>query len=200
VYASVFPPIGTIQFSRTNYAAAWGNTNFQQSVSNLTANRLGLDLTFNKSVFGHSAVKMSDVSDGLSKTVALAEVIQGNTFDLRGFGWTPLPGGGMFMTRYTPNGTTDSFIGTGGATGPGDGMPNAPIFGFCTNEPPALPCYACGSDTRSFAGARSRHPGGVLMCRGDGSVSFASDSIDHRVWVSMSTVNGNETVSSGDGQ
>ena len=188
------PPLATFNFTRSNYAAAWGNTNFRQDVTNLTLNKLGLPLLFQKSAFGHKAVKMSDVGDGLSKTVALAEVIQGNTYDLRGFAWTPLPGGGMFMTRYTPNGTNDAFDGTSGAVGTGDAMPNVPALRFCMPEP-GLPCYACNSDAMSFAGARSRHSGGVQVAMADGSAQFISDSIDHKTWVALSTIDGKETVS-----
>jgi prepilin-type processing-associated H-X9-DG protein len=141
-------------------------------------------------------VKMGDVSDGLSKTVALGEVIQGNTYDLRGFAWTPLPGGGMFMTRYTPNGTEDSFLGTGGATGTGDGMPNNPALRFCMPEI-GLPCYATNSDARSFAGTRSRHAGGVHVCLADGSATFVSNSIDHRLWIAYNTIAAGETNSDG---
>lgn len=189
-----------MKLSRSNYAAAWGNTNWRQNTENLTASNLGLPLAFQKSVFGHDRVRMADVGDGLSKTIALSEVLQGNNNDIRGMAWTPLPGGGMFMTRYTPNGTTDSFTGTGGATAlsvspttSGDGMPNAPGL-FCFNEP-GLPCYSTGNDRRSFAGARSKHAGGVQVAMADGSATFVSDSVDFKVWIAANTIDGKETVS-----
>jgi len=192
-----------MRLSRSNYAASWGNTNWGQNTSNLTSSNLGLPVAYQKSIFGHQAVRMKDVNDGLSKTVACGEVIQGDINDLRGMAWTPLPGGGMFMTRYTPNGTNDSFVATGGATalsGPtgatGDAMPNDPGL-FCMSQPPALPCYSCKDDRRSFAGARSRHPGGVQVVMGDGSARFVSDSIDHRAWVAAGTIDGKETISDG---
>ena len=195
--------LSPMKLSRSNYAAAWGNTNWGQDVSNLTGSNLGLQVIYRRSTFGHRVVRMKDVVDGLSKTVAFGEVIQGDTNDLRGMAWTPLPGGGMFMTRYTPNGTNDAFIGTGGATalsGPagatGDGMPNVTGL-FCTNQPPALPCYSTNSDRRSFGGARSRHPGGVQVVLGDGSATFVSDTIDHIAWIAASTIDGKETNSNG---
>jgi prepilin-type N-terminal cleavage/methylation domain-containing protein/prepilin-type processing-associated H-X9-DG protein len=187
-------PLSTVNFTRSNYAAAWGNTNFRQDVANLTFNKLGLPLTYQKSIFGHAAVKFKDVQDGTSKTVALGEVIQGNTYDLRGFAWTPLPGGGMFMTRYTPNGSIDAFDGVAPAVGRGDGMPNNPALRFCMDEP-GLPCHGGTSDAGSYAGARSRHAGGVHVCLADGSATFVSDSVDHRLWISYSTINGGETNS-----
>lgn len=190
-------PLSTLQMTRSNYAAAWGNTNFRQTTASLTLNKLGLPLLYQQSIFGHRPVKMGSVEDGLSKTVALAEVNQGNTYDLRGFAWTPLPGGGMFMTRYTPNGSNDAFEGTGFAVGRGDGMPNNPLLRFCMDEI-GLPCHGGTSDQESYASARSRHAGGVHVCLADGSAQFVSDSIDHRLWVALSTINGKETVS-GDG-
>jgi prepilin-type N-terminal cleavage/methylation domain-containing protein len=190
-----------MQITRSNYAANWGNTNWRQDTFNLTSSTLGLPVAYQKGAFGHTVVKLKDVDDGLSKTVALAEVLQGNTHDIRGMPWTPVPGGGMFMSRYTPNGNTDSFVGTSGATaasmGPsvtGDGMPNAPGL-FCTSEP-ELPCYSTNSDRMSFASTRSRHAGGVHVCLGDGSATFVSSTIDHRVWVAVNTISGKETVSS----
>jgi hypothetical protein len=186
-YAPLGPILNPIPYTRSNYAASWGNTNWGQNVQNLPTGT-----TYMKSAFGHQRVRLDDFTDGLSQTVVMSETIQGTDFDLRGFAWTPLPGGGMFMTRYTPNGTTDLYVGTGGASGPGDGMPNAPGL-FCNNEPPALPCYSTGNDRRSFAGARSRHPGGVLAARGDGSASFVSDSIDRFVWYAAGTIAGAET-------
>lgn len=39
---------------------------------------------------------------------------------------------------------------------------------------------------------RSYHTGGVNMVRGDGSVHFASDSIDGVTWCAMGTMNGGE--------
>jgi len=189
-------PLSTVNFTRSNYAAAWGNTNFGQDNSNLTSNKLGLSMNYEQSAFGHKAVALREVEDGLSKTVALAEVVQGNTYDLRGFAWTPLPGGGMFTTRYAPNGVNDAFDGVAPAVGKGDGMPNNVALRFCMDEE-GLPCHGGTSDKGSYAGSRSRHAGGVHVCLGDGSATFVSNNVDHSLWVAYSTIAGKETNSDG---
>jgi len=50
-----------------------------------------------------------------------------------------------------------------------------------------------GGPTYAAVTSRSYHPGGVNVCLGDGSVQFVSNSIDRRVWRSMGTISGNET-------
>jgi prepilin-type processing-associated H-X9-DG protein len=44
--------------------------------------------------------------------------------------------------------------------------------------------------------ASSRHPGGVHVMMGDGSVHFASNSIDLGVWRGLGTRNGKEVFAS----
>ncbi|QDU60408.1 hypothetical protein Pan216_12470 [Planctomycetes bacterium Pan216] len=172
--------VASIPFSRCNYAGSWGNTDWGQD-SDFTPN---LD-----SALGHLPVPLAAFTDGTSKTVCYSEVIQGGENDLRGFAWVSAPGAGTFMTRYTPNGTEDFY---GEATGAGDGMPRS--F-FCDNNPPDLLCYSVNSDKNSFAGARSRHPGGVNAAFVDGSARFISSNIDGEVWIFINSINGNEIVS-----
>lgn len=52
----------------------------------------------------------------------------------------------------------------------------------------------CDIGYRSIA-ARSLHPGGVNVLLGDGSVRFASDSVDLNVWRGLATIGGQEAVS-----
>jgi prepilin-type processing-associated H-X9-DG protein len=42
--------------------------------------------------------------------------------------------------------------------------------------------------------ARSMHPGGVNVLMGDGSIRFATDSIQTSVWRALGTCNGGEIV------
>jgi len=51
-----------------------------------------------------------------------------------------------------------------------------------------------GGPTYAAVTARSYHPAGVNVCMGDGSVQFISNSIDRRVWRSMGTMSGGETL------
>ena len=41
----------------------------------------------------------------------------------------------------------------------------------------------------------SRHPGGVNLLLGDGSVRFIKDSIDRQVWRALGTIAGGEVLS-----
>jgi len=47
-----------------------------------------------------------------------------------------------------------------------------------------------------FFSARSRHPGGVNVTMGDGSVRFIKDSIAQRIWMALGTRAGEEVLSS----
>jgi prepilin-type processing-associated H-X9-DG protein len=42
--------------------------------------------------------------------------------------------------------------------------------------------------------ARSRHPGGVNVTFGDGSVRFISNNIELRTWKALSTMNGSDQI------
>ncbi len=69
---------------------------------------------------------------------------------------------------------------------------------FNTMMPPNTK-YNCDNDTSvttmTIKNASSYHTGGVLVLMMDGSVVFASDSIDHGVWVGSGTMSRGEAVS-----
>lgn len=173
------PPFGAainpIAFSRSNYAANWGNTNFNQDDNLLPPG------TAKKAPFGNSNVGIREVTDGLTKTVFLSEVMQGAEYDIRGLTWI-LTTGGIFMTRFTPNNSID-VLGVW-PEGSGDAMPEVE---FCVVEP-QLPCAYMNGNRNTFNGARSRHSGGVIVCLGDGSVSFMDQNIDPLIWIAFGTI------------
>jgi len=168
--------------TKGNYAVSWGNTNWQQAaiVTTVTTNYL-------QSAFGHNGqLHFGSVTDGLSTTVFMAELLQADTNDVRGLLWSTMPGGGSFMTRFTPNATQDYL---GAAVG-GDQL------NFCTNDPDhKLPCVGGVSDNNGFAGARSRHAGGINTLWGDGSVHFVKNSIDAQIWIAINSIQAGEIVS-----
>jgi prepilin-type processing-associated H-X9-DG protein len=136
-------------------------------------------------------INMAAIVDGSSNTVFLAEVLQGAQYDVRGMMWSSIPGGASFMTRFTPNSFNDFFNLVNG----GDYLNNAPTL-FCTPEPVlGLPCFPSASDRDAFAGARSRHPGGINVTMGDGSVRFVKTTISAPIWIAINTINGGETIS-----
>jgi prepilin-type N-terminal cleavage/methylation domain-containing protein/prepilin-type processing-associated H-X9-DG protein len=166
--------------TKGNYAVSWGNTNWRQRAIG-TQNYL-------KSAFGHYLVRLQDIRDGTSSTAFAAEVLQGAQYDVRGVMWSSVPGGGSYMTRFTPNKYNDYLNLVNG----GDFL-NQPIF--CVPELPQLPCTGTAGDSEAFAASRSRHPGGVNVLFGDGGVRFIKDSIDGAIWRAINTIQSNEAIS-----
>lgn len=173
-----------VVFSKGNYVASWGNQNSTQDNSKCPT------VTFLKSAFGAERVVPADVSDGLSKTAFLSEVIKGPPSDTRGLLWLTIAGAGAYMSRVTPNGTTDYYA---CSADPADRVylisSSDP---FCQNDPPLLPCVGTVSLGRSFGAARSRHSGGVHILLGDGAARFVSDSVDPTVWIAIHSIQGME--------
>ncbi|MGL4550737.1 MAG: DUF1559 domain-containing protein, partial [Gemmataceae bacterium] len=102
-------------------------------------------------------VKLLDVTDGLSNTLMVGEVLQGAGRDLRGFIWW---GDASGVSTFAP---------------PNTSAPDQIYDTFYCNHQPLrnLPCSFPGSTFYS----RSRHTGGVNAGLGDGSVRFVSSSI-----------------------
>ncbi len=183
---SLFPGAPTIIQTRGNYVVSWGNTQWAQQNRVAGAPTQNLPVRFFASPFGHAAVRLAAITDGTSSTVFMAEVIQGSNGDSRGLIWAPTA---EFMTRFTPNGTTDYY----GVTWP-PGSGGDQIATGCQPEA-ALPCGVVPYPWYdAFQGARSRHPGGVNALLGDGSVHFIKDSINARIWVGLSTVSAGEVI------
>jgi prepilin-type N-terminal cleavage/methylation domain-containing protein/prepilin-type processing-associated H-X9-DG protein len=184
-------------FSKGNYVVSWGNTNWGQ---NYDTGSNGLASMFLKSAFGHDGrINFAAITDGTSNTVFLGEVLQGSLRDVRGVMWSSVPGGASFMTRFTPNGLRDYLSGgpaSQSAVNGGDFLNNAPGL-FCDSEPVLqLPCFPKASDRAAFAGARSRHPGGINVMLGDGSVRFIKNTVNHPTWIALNTISSSEIVSS----
>lgn len=171
--------------SKGNYVVSWGNTQWDQS--NITVN--GQTINYLQSAFGQAGnIGINRFTDGTSNTVVMAEIIQGAQYDIRGAIWQSVPGGSHFESRLAPNKSVDTY--------------NSGRFGdqlnqviFCTNEPPYLPCTGGVGDRASYAGARSRHPGGINSLVGDGSVRFFKDSVNAQIWISLNSINGGEVIS-----
>lgn len=164
---------------------SWGNTQWGQQ--SITVN--GRVILFMPSAFGHdSRLTLGSIVDGLSTTAFLAEIMQGSENDIRGTVWTTTSGGGSYMTRFTPNGSSDIY----GSNVAGDQLA-APWF--CTDEPwKMLPCTSILDMVNAFAGARSRHPGGINVLHGDGSVRFIKDTASPSIWLALNTISGGEVI------
>ena len=114
---------------------------------------------------------LSEIRDGTSNTMAVVEYLTGlDENDLRGFPWSNQAGLQFLQVKLGPNSIGDDIIYTG----------------FCPanyDQPSQnLPCTGTTDGTQSYAGSRSRHPGGVNVVYCDGSVHFIPDGVDNEVW------------------
>ena len=182
--------------TKGNYAVSWGNTYWGQDLPDpstlLTDPVQAVPARFLPSAFGHQHVNLAQVSDGLSTTIFVAEVIQGSLNDQRGLIWTPVMGGSCFSSRFAPNQFRDYY-------GLEHDADRVFLSVFCDDNPGAkLPCAPAPDSLglRSFAGSKSRHPGGVNVLLGDGSARFLKDSVSHTVWIGLNTIRGGEVIGS----
>ncbi|OJW20211.1 MAG: prepilin-type N-terminal cleavage/methylation domain-containing protein [Planctomycetales bacterium 71-10] len=189
--------VNALKFTKGNYAASWGNLHWGQDTqagySPMVDPVTGGLPNHMKSAFGFETTSVASVTDGTSNTVFAAEILQGATFDLRGMMWSTIPGGGSFMARLAPNNPTDYYRLPVNPPNGGDFLNQIPL---CVSEPvQGLPCAGGAGDKRAFAGARSRHAGGVNAMMGDGSVRFVKNSVSMPVWLGLNSISGGEIVS-----
>lgn len=125
-------------------------------------------------------VSFKDFTDGTSYTMLLSEIVMAASdeqFDIRGDMLNDDTPCTMYMTINTPNGGTD--------TSP-----------FLPPRPnPENPPYSGPTSGYTYKSARSRHPGGVNVIMGDGSLRFVQDDIALATWRAMGTMNGSEVIS-----
>jgi len=155
------------------------------------------------------ANKIASISDGLSHTAAISESLLGDG-DENAFG--PIPGDPQLVYAYTGFGTplndancananlwnVENRRGFMWATGEircasynHYYTPNAKIYDCVTNDlTPGEGIFTAVG----FRAARSRHPGGVNVLLGDGSVQFITDNVDLTTWRALSTRSGGEVV------
>jgi prepilin-type N-terminal cleavage/methylation domain-containing protein len=132
----------------------------------------------NGTIHAGSKTKMSQISDGTSKTALVSEIILvedtgGN--DIRGRYYNASHGSTLFTMFDTPNsGLSDE-------------------FNWCSllNDIVDAPCRQVSSQFHNAA--RSHHPGIVNMCRADGSGDAVTEDIDALVYAALGSRNGNET-------
>lgn len=130
--------------------------------------------------------KLSSCTDGLSNTALFSEGLQTGDGPTPHASFSDFRGSvrgenAFFTTYYEPN-----------TTNPDELM----VASYCQNTKSA-PCIAenAPSGYAVRISARSLHPGGVNMVRGDGSVTFVSQNIDRQIWRATGTSQGGEAVS-----
>jgi prepilin-type N-terminal cleavage/methylation domain-containing protein len=123
-------------------------------------------------------VKLADIFDGLSNTLAFSETVQGRDGDLRGFAWWN--GGSHFETYLTPNTSQPDILES---------------ISYCKPANPMNPpCDQPTSSNPSNIAARSRHPSGVMAALCDGSVRFVSNNINLDTWRALGSAAGKEPL------
>ena len=170
-YAGCFSPDGTIVERTVSPADVhydiYGNADWLNPATRIAS--------FNINV----RRKMASVTDGLSNTAIVSEVLGG---DFRGI-WSH-DAGSAYTHHVTPNSATP------------DATWNDPAG--CSNRRNA-PC-----DARAVTfglmdiAARSNHTGGVNGLLGDGSVRFVRNEIALPVWQGAASINGGEVVATTD--
>lgn len=126
--------------------------------------------------------RFGEVTDGLSNTIALAELRSGLTSnDPRGVWALGFPGASVVNAgREAYNPTPNNVLGGTSADG-GDELQGGNFY--CTPERARLKMGCTTSGTlMTSAMSRSLHTGGVNVALADGSVRFISDSIDELNW------------------
>jgi len=137
-----------------------------------------------------AGVRINQIEDGLAHTLMISEGLVSRVED----GWGgPIGealygnmGGALFSASLTPNSSSpDRPIG-----------PCPQDAGFSTYR---APCVSLGGNAwwtpsaeGAFAGARSKHPGGVNAAMCDASVAYVSDEIDIAIWRGLATRAGGE--------
>jgi prepilin-type processing-associated H-X9-DG protein len=132
-------------------------------------------------------VSFSEIKDGTSNTMAVAEYLKGpDDASYRGFCYTNRAGCKFLYVTTGPNSPAD------------DNLFSYDHFCGSSDDQPEqnLPCTPGGGEA-NFATPRSRHPGGVNAVFCDGSVHFIQDSINLTPWRSLGWID-DGSVPSGD--
>jgi prepilin-type N-terminal cleavage/methylation domain-containing protein len=149
-----------------NYVANYGNTIYDQSdfagVAFLGAPFFEVTGVNDR----RPGVRFAEITDGLSNTLMMAETIQGQPGDLRGFSWWR--GGAVFQGYQGPNSPIPDCLYAGGQCQP--------------NHRLNPPCILATASTPTMMASRSRHPGGVNTVTCDGATRFISNNIAIGVW------------------
>ncbi|MDZ7618949.1 MAG: DUF1559 domain-containing protein [Patescibacteria group bacterium] len=170
-------PISTIRSS--NYGVNYGNTTWTQPAQFQGVTFGGAPFTIARDCGkAGTAFDFRHIKDGLSNTLMLGELVQGEGADLRGFTWWGDASG--FETYQAPNSPIADRIYTAS---------------FCQNDNPRNPpCEVSSTTWPTMFASRSRHPGGVTTGLCDGSVRFISENINIDTWRALSTTNGEEVT------
>lgn len=150
-----------------NYGVNWGRFSY-------------LDQRGKAPFFIEYGARLTEITDGTSKTLAMMEIMQapseaGQPIDRRARIWNPAGGAYQVSTRATPNAST-------------------PDVARCVDRrEDKMPCSNSNGNVKNdHLVARSRHVGGVSVVMCDNSVKFVSESVDLTAWRAASSINEGE--------
>ncbi|WP_435010897.1 DUF1559 domain-containing protein [Tundrisphaera lichenicola] len=181
--------------SQTNYMADMGSWIVWQSATGPNANLPGPNGTF----FGNSSTRFAAITDGLSNTGFFSERVMAD-----GSNAIVSPQSDVFFSPATPT-TLNDAVAQCQAVNINDLASQFPLFMgapwvngqhvFQHVTPPNS--RSCGFFTalRASMPPSSRHPGGVNLLMGDGSVRFIKNSINLTPWRALGTIGGWEVIS-----
>ena len=184
-----------VPMANHNYAVNYGNTVYGQhefqGVAFLGApfgNALNPDPQNARPYLGQ--VPYKDVSDGLSNSLLVSEIVQGQGNDLRGriVGFAD---GGAFTAWNTPNAVLPDIM-PGGLCNPAPGDEANPP---CSTQNGTAGTATTPPYNPRYLASRSRHPGGVNSALADGSVTFFSDNVDLQTWRALASTQGGDVIS-----
>jgi prepilin-type N-terminal cleavage/methylation domain-containing protein/prepilin-type processing-associated H-X9-DG protein len=140
------------------------------------------------------ATRIANMTDGTSNTVMLSEGLNSTITNTNTWGG-PMGdmhmgnmGGSLFSTFLAPNSATADYIAGPCPRDQGDNSYQAPCLSYDKGNQ--------GLDSSAaYAAARSKHPGGVNVGLGDGSVRFVANTINLITWRALGTTGGGEPIS-----
>jgi prepilin-type N-terminal cleavage/methylation domain-containing protein len=164
--------------TRGNYVVNFGHTRAPAGTPLATA-PFGFDVS----------VRLADITDGLSNTLFLAEVIMAkadNLWDCRGDVHND-DDGSFFATVNTPNAGLDECVICNMTV-----VPDSLLLPRCSTAPWTWPRFNHVANSPAVS-SRSLHPGGVQTVLGDGAVRFVSSNIALTVWQAAGSSQGGES-------
>jgi prepilin-type N-terminal cleavage/methylation domain-containing protein/prepilin-type processing-associated H-X9-DG protein len=183
--ADILPNQDNDGYGKANYLGNIGNATINGVTQNLTGcatwkgnAQNGLLLMSNDNV-GNWAVRMTDVIDGTSNTVAISEVTASQAIN----------SGATNAQNYPiwAGGNNN-----GGCNGPSGGGTGSSVFRFVDAAYPINASIATSTSNMSFG---SQHTGGANVLLADGSVRFVSDTVNTAIWHAAGSRNGGEVGS-----
>jgi prepilin-type processing-associated H-X9-DG protein len=188
-----------------------GPTNYAVCVGSGTTNGaapFGSPLNSDGMFQGINALRIADVTDGLSNTACMSESLLGQGPEAYSGSTPPPPADPQYVFAYVGFGTPITTSACASATTWNGSQRRG--FMWASGEmrcaaynhyyTPNSRSYDCvnndGTTVTAFGwrGARSRHSGGVNVLLGDGSVRFVADGVDATTWTALSTRAGGEVT------